>query len=69
MWGNGWATFYFPVDNSPKMVSLDPCTFVELTSGQGHLLLFPVRELEKTLRIPDFWFCFVFNYTNNTYSS
>lgn len=30
---NGWASFYFPVDNPPKIVSLDPCTFVELTNG------------------------------------
>lgn len=41
--GNGWATFHILVDNAPKMVSLDPCTFVELTSGQGHLLLFSLN--------------------------
>lgn len=36
IWGNGWDTFYFSVDNAPEMGNLDPCIFVELTSGQGH---------------------------------
>lgn len=32
----GWVTFYFLGDSAPKMVSLDSCTFAELTSGQGN---------------------------------
>lgn len=43
------------------MVSLDSCPFAELTSGQGNLHLFPLRELEMTLYVPDsgfVLFCF-----------